>query len=137
MALARTAFVVQRRFESLMQEHGVTSQQYNVLRILRGAGGSLPTMMITERMIEPEPAITRIVRRLEDKGLIRRTPGTSDARQVLCELSDAGRRTLEALDVPVREMTRHLVRRVGPDQLTSLISILADIRAAADEAAPA
>src|SRR5690554_4282274 len=88
IGLFRTTFVVQRRADALMQEHGITSQQYNVLRILRGAGEPLPTMEVAARMIEPEPGITRMMHRLERKELIERTPCSEDARRVLCGITE-------------------------------------------------
>ncbi len=68
IALMRTADLVRRGVEAIVAPYGITSQQYNVLRILRGAGEKgLPTLEIAERMIEQTPGITRLIDRLERK----------------------------------------------------------------------
>jgi DNA-binding MarR family transcriptional regulator len=87
---------IRRRLETALEPHGVTPQQYNVLRILRGAGAEgLPTMEIAERMIERTPGITRLLDRLERKGLTARRRGDGDRRQVWCTLEPAGERLLD------------------------------------------
>ena len=86
VALLRTASLVRRRFEALMQDHGITFQQFNVLRILRGASKPLPTMEISQRMIEQTPGTTRLLDRLEEKGLVERERCQEDRRQVLCAI---------------------------------------------------
>ena len=73
LALLRTADVVRRRIARVIEPHGVTLQQYNVLRILGGAGKEgMPTLEIAGRMIERTPGITRLLDRLEAKRLVRR-----------------------------------------------------------------
>lgn len=129
IGLYRTAFVLRRRGEALMQEHGITSQQYNVLRILRGAGEPLPTMEVAARMIEPEPGITRMMRRLERKEFIERTPCQDDARRVLCGVTEKGLQVLRALDVPVSDLNNQLLHDLDEDQLTTFITLLDQIRA--------
>src|SRR5258706_12493191 len=71
VALLRTADVIRRLFGAVVEPKGITVQQYNVLRILRGAGEpGLPTLDIAERMIETTPGITRLIDRLETKKLV-------------------------------------------------------------------
>src|SRR5688572_9880482 len=73
LAVLRTADVLRRRLSEAMEPVGITMQQYNVLRILRGAGeGGLPTLEIADRMLERQPGITRLLDRLERKGWIER-----------------------------------------------------------------
>ena len=85
-----------------MEPFGVTGQQYNVLRILRGAHPeALPTLEIAERMLEATPGITRLLDRLEGKGLVERERHARDRRQVLCSLTPAGRELLEEMRGPV------------------------------------
>src|SRR6185503_4447948 len=85
IALLRTVDLVRRRLTSVVDEHGITLQQYNVLRILRGAGAQgLPTLDIAERMIEHAPGVTRLLDRLEAKDLVRRERRRQDRRQVFC-----------------------------------------------------
>src|SRR6185295_1524706 len=85
LALLRTADQVHRSFARVVEPHGITLQQYNVLRILRGAGDAgLPTLEIGARMIERSPGVTRLIDRLEAKGWVRRERCPHDRRQVLC-----------------------------------------------------
>ncbi|HEY8021884.1 MAG TPA: MarR family transcriptional regulator, partial [Thermoanaerobaculia bacterium] len=82
IAVLRTADLLRRRLSQASEPHGITFQQYNVLRILRGAGGEgLPTLAIGERMVEQAPGVTRLLDRLEAKGLATRSRGESDHRQ--------------------------------------------------------
>lgn len=98
IALLRTAHLLRRRFEREVQQDGISLSQYNVLRILRGAPGPLPTMEIAERLIEETPGITRLVNSLEQKGLIRREQWPGDRRQMLCQIAPAGLQLLGRLD---------------------------------------
>src|SRR3954466_7364516 len=71
VALLRTADLLRRMIGTVVEPRGITAQQYNVLRILRGAGDDgLPTLDIAERMIEQTPGITRLMDRLEAKKLV-------------------------------------------------------------------
>ena len=91
MTLLRTADLARRALGAVVEEHAITPQQYNVLRILRGAGASgLPTLEIADRMIEESPGITRLLDRLEAKGLVRRERCPHDRRQVLLHDRRAG-----------------------------------------------
>ena len=81
VALMRTSDLVRRLVSDVVEPHGITLQQYNVLRILRGSRpDSLPTLEIAARMIEQAPGITRLLDRLERKGLIRRQRCPEDRR---------------------------------------------------------
>ena len=81
VALLRTANVLRRRIDALVSGEGITVQQYNVLRILRGSKAPLPTMEIAERMIEDAPGITRHVCNLEKLGYIRREQWAGDPQR--------------------------------------------------------
>src|SRR6202166_3768514 len=82
VSILRTANYVRRFSSPVFNQHGITWQQYNVLRILRGAGlGGLPTLDIAERMIEQAPGITRLLDRLEGKKLVRRGRPFDNRRQ--------------------------------------------------------
>src|ERR1700758_5411907 len=99
LGLMRTTDLIRRRGSALVEPHGITLQQYNVLRILRGAGAEgLPTLAISERMVEQAPGVTRLLNRLEAKGLATRTRGESDLRQVICRLTPEGHDLLGRLD---------------------------------------
>src|SRR5438067_12213601 len=99
----RTADVIRRFIGTVIEPHGITSQQYNVLRILRGAGlEGLPTLEIAERMIEQAPGITRLLDRLEAKKLVRRERPSDNRRQVLCYVTKAGLDLVRELDAPIK-----------------------------------
>src|SRR6202008_362828 len=88
LSLLRTADQLKRDFACLVEPHGLTLQQFNVLRILRGAGPKgLPPLDIAERMIEQAPGITRLLDRLEKKALVRRERCPEDRRQVLVAIT--------------------------------------------------
>lgn len=99
LALLRTTDIVRRRTALLVEPEGITVQQYNVLRILRGAGTEgLPTLEIATRMIEQAPGITRLLDRLERKALARRERCPEDRRQVTCRITPGGLTLLARLD---------------------------------------
>jgi MarR family transcriptional regulator, organic hydroperoxide resistance regulator len=130
IALLRTANVLSRSLDALCQSHGLTGhQQYNVLRILRGAKGPLPTMEIAERLIEQTPGITRHVNKLEEQGLIRREQWPGDRRQVLCQITPAGLRVLERMEDPMNALDDGLGAALTPRQLDDFIEALDVIRA--------
>ncbi len=124
IALLRTANVLSREVETLCQTEGITHQQYNVLRILRGAKAPLPTMEIAERLIEQTPGITRHVNNLESQGFIKREQWPGDRRQVLCQITPAGLRLLERLEAPMNTLDDSFAARLSPAQLDSLIETL-------------
>jgi DNA-binding MarR family transcriptional regulator len=128
IALLRTAHLLRRKVEAVVTSEGITHQQYNVLRILRGARGPLPTMEISERMVETAPGITRLITTLEEKGFIRREQWAGDRRQFLCQITPAGLRVLERLDVPMDELDDALTARVDPERVALLVDILSEIR---------
>jgi len=99
VGLLRTADVVRRRFAAVIAPSGVTPQQYNVLRILRGAGADgLPTLEIAERMVENTPGITQLIDRLEAVHLVERERSTEDRRAVFCRVTKKGLAVLAGLD---------------------------------------
>jgi DNA-binding MarR family transcriptional regulator len=130
IALLRTADLLRRHLSRVVEPHGITLQQYNVLRILRGSGdGELPTLSIAERMIEQTPGVTRLLDRLEVKGLVARCRGESDRRQVLCRLTSDGRTLLAQLDPSMDEADESGVAMLRPDDKQRLLELLATIRA--------
>src|ERR1700682_3106658 len=119
VGLLRTADVVRRLVDDVIEATGITGQQYNVLRILRGAGkNGLPTLDIAERMIEQTPGITRLIDRLEAKGLVTRERCATDRRQVFCRIAKAGLSLLAKLDDPVHEAGNQAVRALSRAEVT-------------------
>ena len=130
VGLLRTADVVRRFLGKVLETYDVTPQQYNVLRILRGAGEEgLPTLAIGERMIEEAPGVTRLIDRLEAKGLVRRQRCPQDRRQVLCWLTDAGRELVERIDRPMDKADDQAVAMLPIDDQKTLIRLMNEIRA--------
>jgi len=124
LGLMRTADLVRREVTKVVEPHGITIQQYNVLRILRGAGeNGLPTLEIAERMIEEAPGITRLIDRLEAKKLVKRERCRKDRRRVWCQITKDGLALLEKLDTPVREAERAL-GSLSSTELTQLVALL-------------
>lgn len=130
IAILRTADVLRRRISAQMEPHGITQQQYNVLRILRGARGKpMPTLEIGERLIERTPGITRLLDRLKEKGLVRRERCTDDRRQVHCFITPAGLELLAALDEQVDAGDDIIGQVLSDDELAALVEYLDRIRA--------
>jgi DNA-binding MarR family transcriptional regulator len=130
LGLLRTADAMKRSLAQVIEPHGITAQQYNVLRILRGAGpDGLPTLTIGERMIEQTPGVTRLVDRLERKGLVARSPCPKDRRRVFCKITAKGLELLKELDDPVNRWDVQAVSVLPPSELDSLINLLDRVRA--------
>src|ERR1700682_2025866 len=129
LSLLRTADAVKRRLAQVIEPYGITPQQYNVLRIRRGAApAGLPTLTIGELMIEQTPGTTRLVDRLERKGLVTRTPCPTDRRRVFCRITDKGLELLTELDEPVNRCDAQTVSALASEDLASLISLLESVR---------
>jgi DNA-binding MarR family transcriptional regulator len=128
LGILRAADVLRRRGAALLEPYGITLQQFNVLRILRGARpDGLCTLTIADRMLEQAPGITRLVDRLEAKGLVVRVRSGEDRRQVWCRITPAGLRLLARLDGPVADLDRALVAGLPrPDQerLAELLAVV-------------
>lgn len=129
IAILRTADVVRRRLAGVVEPHGVTLQQYNVLRILRGAHPQpLPTLEIGERLIEQMPGITRLLDRLEEKGLVRRERSADDRRLVHGSITEAGLSLLEEMDGRVDQADEEAVSGLTAEQAQMLVALLECVR---------
>ncbi len=129
VTLLATADRARAALSRITEAHDITLQQYNVLRILRGAGEEgLPTLDIASRMIEKSPGITRLLDRLEARSLVRRARCPEDRRQVLCHATGAARRLLAGLDRPVAEAGRGLLTSLDPPRTAELIRLLDAVR---------
>jgi MarR family transcriptional regulator, organic hydroperoxide resistance regulator len=130
LSLMRTADALQTRVEARLKEFGLTNTQYNALRILRGAGPEgLPCREIGERMITHDPDITRLLNRLEDRGLVERTRARHDRRVIYGKIAAAGLKLLREMDIPIEKHSREMFRHVRQDKLKQLIELLELVRA--------
>lgn len=131
MSLLRTADEARRYMESILEPEDVTLQQYNVLRILRGAGATgLPTLEIGRRMIEKQPGVTRLIDRLVRKGLVDRLQDPEDRRRMLCTLTSEGLALLTRIDLRVDEADARFRAGLTPEILETLIRLLGESRVA-------
>lgn len=130
MALLRTADVVRRYIGRVLEPYGITPQQFNVLRILRGAGpDGIPTLAIAERMIEEAPGITRLLDRLEAKGMVRRQRCPEDRRQVLCHATPGALDLLGRIDGAMDEADESALGMLSEEDKIQLIRLLDAVRA--------
>jgi DNA-binding MarR family transcriptional regulator len=131
VAVLRTADLLRRRMAAVVESSGITLQQFNVLRILRGGGpAGLPTLEVGVRMIEQTPGVTRLLDRLETKGLVRRQRCPKDRRQHLCWITQEGLDLLAALDGPVVAGSDEALKGLTGAQLSALVRLLARVQAA-------
>jgi DNA-binding MarR family transcriptional regulator len=128
VALALTTDQLARRLEPVLRAAEISPTQYNVLRILRGAPEGLACSEIGNRMISRDPDITRLLDRLEKRGLVSRCRERRDRRMVLTRISEAGLKLLEQLDGPVLETHRLLLGHLGPEKLRNLLKLLEEAR---------
>jgi len=125
VSILHTANYLDRFCSPVFTQRGITSQQFNVLRILRGAGlGGLPTLDIAEKMIEQAPGITRLLDRLERKKLVRRERPSDNRRQVLCYITKPGLDLLQELDTPVRNKVKQALHRLDESEIEELMRLL-------------
>ena len=123
--LARTAAVLSHSFAEALKPYGITATQYNVLRILRGAGsGGLCRNEVRDRLVAQVPDVTRLLDRMEDAGLIERERETSDRRLVTTRITAEGLRLLKVLDGKVVDLHRGQLGHLSKQQLTTLIELL-------------
>ena len=129
VALLRTADVIRGELDRTLGEHGITLQQFNVLRILRGSHPeSMPTLEIADRMIERAPGITRLLDRLEAAGFVTRKRCREDRRRVLCSITKAGLEVLEQSIPSARAAGRRRSGRLSDAELERLLELLDRLR---------
>lgn len=126
--ILRTADQLQIRFARLLREFGLTSSQYNVLRILRGEGNALPILEIASRTITVVPGITGLIDRLEQANFVRRLRCEKDRRVVYVALTDQATKTLAALDEPLAALHRKLFGHFSKGELSELSRLLEKAR---------
>ena len=127
--LLRTCDLLSRGPAQLLKIEDLSATQYNVLRILRGAPEGLPCGEIASRMITRDPDITRLLDRLEKRGLISRSRDNKDRRTVIARITPGGLKLLARLDQPVQEIHRKQLGHLGRNRLGALAELLSAARA--------
>ena len=127
--LLRTADALFRGGEALLKPLQLSPPQYNVLRILRGAyPGGLACREVAERLLTKDPDITRLMDRLEHRGLITRARDQKDRRVITTRITPDGLRLLKQLDTPMLEMQEQQLGHLGQRKLRYLINLLETVR---------
>jgi DNA-binding MarR family transcriptional regulator len=133
VTLQRTADRLHWRLSEMLKTHGLSPTQYNALRILRGARDEgRACSEIAERMINRDPDITRLVDRLERRGLVARSREGRDRRVITTRITPAGLKLLESLDRPIEDLNRKLLGPLGEQRLRTLIQLLDAAREQSD-----
>lgn len=122
--LLRTSDILSRGVIGVLKSAQLSPTQYNVLRILRGSRQGLTCGEIASRMITRDPDITRLLDRMEKRGLISRCRETKDRRMVVAKITPEGLRLLARLDQPVLEAHRKQLGHLGPERLRKLTELL-------------
>jgi DNA-binding MarR family transcriptional regulator len=129
LGLQRTADALMRGLVDVLKPAALSPTQYNILRILRGAGDDgLACREVGERMIAREPDMTRLLDRLEARKLVARERGRKDRRVITTRITAEGRELLKRLDAPVSEFPRRRMGHIGAERLRSLVRVLDQIR---------
>jgi len=115
--------------DELFQQHDLTAQQYNALRLLKAEHpAALPTLVLARKLVSHAPDITRLVDRLEQRGLVARQRIPDNRRVVQVGITEAGLALLKQLDQPVRECHLKQLGHLSPAQLQSLVELLRTAR---------
>jgi DNA-binding MarR family transcriptional regulator len=134
IALLKVADALGQEAEQLTRTAELTGTQYNVLRILRGAEPEgLPCRGIGDRMITHDPDITRLLDRMEKRGLITRERQKDDRRVVKTRITPHGLALLKPLDQPMRDLHRRQFRHMAAGRLKTLCDLLEEIRCTMQE----
>lgn len=124
LELLRTTDMLSRGLVGIIKAANLSPTQYNVLRILRGAPQGLACGEIASRMITRDPDITRLLDRLEKRGLVSRRREAEDRRTVLVRVTPGGLKLLARLDRPVRAAHRKQLGHLGFERLQALAELL-------------
>ena len=131
LSVVRTSADLMDRFEIFLRPHGITSTQYNVLRILRGAEPEgLCRNELRDRMLTRMPDVTRLLDRMEEAGLVERTRDNEDRRMVTSRITKKAMQLLATLDPLVAENEKRFFSGISQDQIQTLIDVLQAIRQA-------
>ena len=131
--LLRTSSLFMSQLNDELRAADLSQPQYNVLRILRGAGvEGLPSGEIGGRMVSRDPDITRLLDRLETRGLVARVRGESDRRVVTVRLTAQGRQAVDALDAPIQKLHTRQLGHLSRADLSTLNRLLEKARAVSE-----
>lgn len=129
LSIARTAAVLEHSGAEALRPFDLTITQYNVLRILRGAGSEgLCRNEVGERLVTKVPDVTRLLDRMEAAGLIVRQRGSEDRRVVATQITEKGLKLLEKIDRELPAIHARQLGHVSQKRLRELISILEEVR---------
>jgi len=129
VALLQSADTLGQEAEQLLKAAGIPNAQYNVLRILRGAEPEgLACRAIGDRMISHDPDITRLLDRMEKRGLITRERQTDDRRVVKTRITPQGLSLLKTLDQPIHDLHKRQFRHISTARLKTLFDLLEEVR---------
>ena len=127
--IRRTSGYIEHLSQQMLKQYGLTEPQYNVLRILRGAGrDGLRCSEIGERMISRDPDITRLLSRLQSRRLVERKRDSLDRRVIHIRISADGNRVLQELDPIVEALGISILGHLGQDRLVLLIDLMEEVR---------
>jgi DNA-binding MarR family transcriptional regulator len=128
LELLQTTDRLSRGVAAVLKTEELSMTQYNVLRVLRGSPQGLPCGEIARRLITREPDVTRLLDRMEKRGLISRCRETVDRRTVLTRITKMGLDTVNRLDEPVRAVHHKQLGHLGHEHLLSLTGLLREAR---------
>ena len=132
--VVRTADVLMLALGDVLKPHLLSATQYNVLRILRGAGDQGASCKdIGSRLLTRDPDITRLMDRLEERGLVTRDRAGQDRRIVTHRLSGAGLELVNELDAPIEALHRKTMGHMKAGKLRELVRLLEEVRAGIKE----
>jgi len=134
LSLVRTVDLLGRAVADLLKEYDLSSAQYNVLRILRGAGEQgLPCGEVGVRMVTRDPDITRLLDRLEKRNLVARERAAADRRIIVARITPPGAAVLEKIDQPLQDLHQRQLGHLDRAAMETIIGNLAKIRQALKE----
>ena len=128
LSIVRTADVLMQRVNKLLKQFDISGSQYNVLRILRGSTAGLSCGQISDRMISRDPDVTRLLDRMEARGLLARERSGQDKRIVIARITTEGLDLMAKLDPLVTEQHRQQLGKLGEPRLRQLIELLEHAR---------